>query len=244
MTPTITVSQSGGVTLAIEYQTNSTGFTGTAGSIDNAILRANGTGGSTIQGSLATIADDGTLDAPAITVDGDPVALREDTKRLFFPVSQFYPTTGGAGTVSAVPESYVPGSSQAYDILNFQESGSSLRALSELDLVFPSDADLSKDITVRILWRNPSYPTAGSVGWRLQAQAYAVLTGDDPDTISATPAAPSSSSADAYVRYEDFVVNLAASNTAFCRFLLYRQTPDSFSLNAYLIGAYIIYSTL
>jgi hypothetical protein len=244
MTPTITVSQSGGVTLAIEYQTNTTGFTGTTGSTDNAILRASGTGGSVIQGSLATIADDGTLDAPAITVDGDPVALKEATKRLFFPVAEFYPTAGDSSTALAIRENYVPASSQAYNVINFPEASTSAKSMSELDLVFPADADLSKDITFRILWRNAFYPTAGSVGWFLQSQAFDVLAGANPDTLSSIPNPPSFSSADSPVRYEDFVVNLAAPNTAFCRFRLYRQTPDSFSQNAYLIGACLTYNTL
>jgi hypothetical protein len=48
---------------------------GSTGSTDNAILRANGTGGETIQGSPVTIDDAGTIDLPAgqtYNVDGVP----------------------------------------------------------------------------------------------------------------------------------------------------------------------------
>lgn len=41
------------------------GIAGSTGATDNAVLRADGTGGATLQSSLATIADDGTITTPA-----------------------------------------------------------------------------------------------------------------------------------------------------------------------------------
>lgn len=238
MTPTITVSQGGGVTIAIEYQTNTTGFTGTAGSLDNAILRANGTGGSVIQGSLATIADDGTLDAPAITVDGDPVALKEATKSFFVPVSQMYGTS--ANPVS--PALYNSPVGQKYLALSFDKLLTTTDQYAEFDLMLPTDANLAAAMNIRLVWRNTSYPTSnGTVGWKMRAQAFTFA--ESPDLVLPELSAPTSSS-DNYVRYEDFSFTAAVAQPAFCRFQIIRHTPDTFSLPVYLIGAYITYSTL
>lgn len=48
----------------------STGIGGSTGSTDNAILRANGTGGSTVQSSLATINDSGDIAANKLVLSG------------------------------------------------------------------------------------------------------------------------------------------------------------------------------
>lgn len=52
------------------------GIGGSTGSTDNAVIRADGTGGATAQSSLVTIADDGTITMPAgITLKGGGVEL-------------------------------------------------------------------------------------------------------------------------------------------------------------------------
>lgn len=237
MTPTITVSQSGGVTLAIEYQTNTTGFTGTTGSTDNAILRANGTGGSTIQGSLATIADDGTLDAPAITVNGDPVALKEATKTIFIPLSQMY----GTSSHPAEAINYAPVSGYAYEVLRFPDSAQT--HVAEFDLFLPPDADTEAPLEVKILWRNPGYPTAtGDITWYLRGEPFSF--NETPDVNLTNTVLPSSASADGYIRSEDFQIEYFKPSPVFWRFQLLRIGGDSFNSDAYLLGAYLTYNTL
>jgi hypothetical protein len=237
MTPTITVSQSGGVTLAIEYQTNTTGFTGTTGSTDNAILRANGTGGTVIQGSLATIADDGTLDAPAITVDGDPVALKDATKQVFIPIAQMF----GNGSHAAQELDYTPGTGRMYKVLNFPNSAQTHSA--EFDFFFPPDADTEQPITFKAVWRSPSYPTAtGTVSWLLRVQPFPFDQSPDlalGTTFTSTP------SADNPIRYDTFSVEYVPSAAAdFWRFQLDRTGGDSFDGDIYLLGVILTYSTL
>jgi hypothetical protein len=61
----ITVDSKGRITAAAN---GSAGIGGTLGTTDNAIPRANGTGGSTLQGSLVTINDAGDLSSPKVTL--------------------------------------------------------------------------------------------------------------------------------------------------------------------------------
>lgn len=238
MTPTITVSQSGGVTLAIEYQTNTTGFTGTTGSIDKAILRASGTGGSVIQGSLATIADDGTLDAPAITVDGDPVALKEATKQIFVPLSQMY----GTSPHPAEEYTYAPINGYAYQVLRFPNSNQT--HVAEFDLFFPPDANTLQPITCKAVWRNPSYPTAtGTVYWTLRVKAFPF--DQSPDIGLGATFTPTTSSVANPIQYDTFSVLYDPSAPSdFWRFQLQRDGNDTFNGDVYLLGILLTYNTL
>ena len=236
MTPTITVSQSGGVTLAIEYQTGAT-FTGTTGSTDNAILRASGTGGSVIQGSLATIADDGTLDAPAITVDGDPVALKEATKQIFVSLAQIF----GTSAHPAENIDYTPVNGYAYKVLRFPNSNQT--HVAEFDFFFPPDADTEQPITLKAIWRNPSYPAAtGTVSWLLRVQPFPFDQSPDiglGNTFTSIP------SADNPIRSDTFSVEYSPSAaTSFWRFQLERTGGDSFDGDVYLLGILLTYNTL
>ncbi len=236
MTPTITVSQSGGVTLAIEYQTGAT-FTGTTGSTDNAILRASGTGGSVIQGSLATIADDGTLDAPAITVDGDPVALKEATKTIFIPLSQMY----GTSSHPAELISYSPVSGNAYKVLRFPDGAQT--HVAEFDLFLPLDADTEAPIQVQIIWRNPGFPTAtGDIVWYFKGNPFTF--DESPDTNLIPTVLPFAASPDGYIRTHSFQIEYFKPSPVFWRFQLLRVAPDTFNSDAYLLGAYLTYNTL
>ena len=237
MTPTITVSQSGGVTLTVAYQTNVPTFTGTTGSTDNAILRADGTSGKVIQGSLPTIADDGTLDAPAITINGDPVAPKETERTIFVPLAQIF----GTGTHQAEPLDYSPGTGFMYKVLRFPDSAQTHSA--EFDFFFPPDADTEQPITFKAIWRNPSYPTAtGSVNWLLRFQAFPFNQSPDSD-LGTT--ATSVSSADNPIRYDTFsVVYVPSSNADFWRFQLQRVGSDSFNGDVYLLGVLMTYKTI
>lgn len=237
MTPTITVSQSGGVTLSIEYQTNVPTFTGTTGTTDNAILRASGTSGKVIQGSLPTIADDGTLDAPAITINGDPVALKEAEKTVFIPLAQIF----GTGTHPAENYDYSPGVGFMYKVLRFPNSAQTHTA--EFDFFFPPDADTEQPITFTAVWRNPGYPTAtGAISWLLRFQAFPF--NQSPDLVLGTTAT-SISSTDNPIRYDTFsVAYVPSSNADFWRFQLQRTGNDSFNGDAYLLGILMTYKTL
>lgn len=60
---------------------SSGGISGSTGTIDNAILRANGTGGSTLQGSTATLSDGGALKCSTLSV-GNIVNVNGDSTQL------------------------------------------------------------------------------------------------------------------------------------------------------------------
>lgn len=236
MTPTITVSQTGGVTLTVAYQTNVPSFTGTTGSTDNAILRASGTSGTVIQGSLPTIADDGTLDAPAITINGDPVAPKETERTIFIPLAQIF----GTGSFKAEPLEYLPGVGFMYKVLQFPNSVQTYRA--EFDLLFPPDADTTQDFVVELVWRNPGFPSAtGSVDWVLAVQPFPY--DQSPDIALGTTFTPVSS-ADNPIRTETFTVSYPSSGEAFWRFQISRNGSDSFTGDVYLLAARITYQTL
>jgi hypothetical protein len=237
MTPTITVSQTGGVTLTVAYQTNVPSFTGTTGSTDNAILRASGTSGTVIQGSLPTIADDGTLDAPAITINGDPVAPKETERTIFIPLSQIF----GTGTHQAEPLDYSPGLGFMYKVLRFPNSAQTHYA--EFDLFFPPDADTTAPLEITFYWRSPGYPSAtGAIDFRLRAEPFTF--DESPDVSLTYTVLPSSSSADGYTRSTTFLVEFGEANPAFWRFQLFRVGADGFTGDAYLLSAYLTYQTL
>lgn len=237
MTPTITVSQTGGVTLTVAYQTNVPSFTGTTGSTDNAILRASGTSGTVIQGSLPTIADDGTLDAPAITINGDPVALKETERTIFIPLAQIF----GTGQHPATLTSYAPVVGLMYKVLDFPSSNN-ITHQAEFDLIFPPDRDTSQDFTVELVWRNPGYPTAtGSINWQLKAESFA--SNQSPDaTLAGTY--PASLSPDNPIRNDTFTVDYPSSEGDFWRFQISRIAGDNFTGSAYLLAVRITYQTI
>ena len=64
MTPQILITQNGGVEIVVSYDPVQTAFgdiQGNVGSTDNAIVRTNGASGEVVQGSLATIEDNGDI---------------------------------------------------------------------------------------------------------------------------------------------------------------------------------------
>lgn len=69
---------------------------GSTGETDNALLRADGTGGGALQGSLVTLDDDGILKATQFVVDGTTYAYRVNGSAGFGALST-YDSNGGAG---------------------------------------------------------------------------------------------------------------------------------------------------
>lgn len=67
MTPQILITQNGGVEIVVSYDPVQTAFgdiQGNVGAVDNAIVRTNGSSGEVVQGSLATIEDNGDIVTP------------------------------------------------------------------------------------------------------------------------------------------------------------------------------------
>lgn len=143
---------------------------GTLGSVDNVILRSDGAGGLTAQGSVATLSDAGTLNIPVgQTYNIDGVAHTHNYQPLSSSLTSFAGVTPSANGLSLVSAADYAAMRTAMGV---QALDADLTAIAGIN-------DLEGDLIVRgsTGWERLAHP--GVSGKALKSTASAITWGDD-----------------------------------------------------------------
>lgn len=244
------------------------GVGGTTGGTDNALLRANGTGGAAAQGSSLIVADDGSIVAPEMSAPSTPgaatVVLYPKSDGMFYEKddagTERRLNNIGKHTIGIQAGSLIPATTSGCASLAQAETSSN--KINYKYLAYDATSDESawfwmptpksynaSTLTARVVWTHPATATNFGVVWQI-----AILSLSDDDAID-TAAGTAINVTDTGGTTQDFYMSpafaaITASNApAKQDWLAVRVTrlasngSDTLAVDAHLIGVELYYTT-